>query len=50
MSKRVQNNVSKVPAGRDELERLLDALIYIVSQRQMRRRWGPTRVGSHSRA
>jgi hypothetical protein len=50
MAKRVQSNVSSVPVGKDELERLLDALIYIVSQRQMRRRWGPTRVGSHSRA
>jgi hypothetical protein len=40
MSKRAQSKLSGVPLGQDDLERLLDALVYIVCQRQMRTRWG----------
>lgn len=46
MAKRAQGNLSRVSLEKAELDRLLDALTYIVCQRQMRLRWGPARVGS----
>jgi hypothetical protein len=44
MSKRIHSDQQRILFAVNDLERLLDALAYIVSHRQMRLRWGPARL------
>jgi hypothetical protein len=44
MSKRIDSNRVSTQRSDDDLDRLLEALVYLVSQRQMRARWPSRRA------
>jgi hypothetical protein len=50
MSKRIDSNRVSTQRSDDDLDRLLEALVYLVSQRQVRARWPSRRAVASERS